>query len=71
MRRTGAEPYRVLNESTLDFCEQRWHALIVERNLAADEHVEDYAETPDVDLGTSVDIAWGSSGAGKISSVAL
>lgn len=33
---------------------ESWHALIVERNLATDKHIKDDAETPHIDLRSSV-----------------
>ena len=54
MGRTSAKPDRILDESALNLCVQRWHALIVKGDLATDKDVEDDAETPYVDLGTGV-----------------
>ena len=52
--RTCAEPNGVLDEPALNFRVERGHALVVERDLAADEHVEHDAEAPDVDLRAGV-----------------
>jgi len=51
---TCAEPDWVFNESTFDFRVQCGHTLVVKRNFAAYEDIENYSETPDVYFGTGV-----------------
>lgn len=46
----------VLNKTTLDFCMERRHALIVKWYLATDEDVEDDTENPHIDFGASVSL---------------
>ena len=55
-RRTSAQPDWILDKSTLDLCMQRWHALIVEGNLATDKDIEDDAKTPYIDLRASINL---------------
>ena len=35
---------------------QGWHALVVERHLAANQDIQDDSKTPHIDLGPSVDL---------------
>lgn len=54
MRRTSAEPDRILDKTTFNLGVQRWHALIIKWNLATHEDIEYDAETPHIDLWTGV-----------------
>ena len=64
--RTGTEPRRVLDLAALDLGVQSGHALVVERNFAAHEDVQDDAERPHVDLGASVRLGVEELGRGKV-----
>lgn len=51
---TWREPCRVVNYTLLDLRVQLGHTLIVKRNLAADQDIEDNAEAPNVNFRTGV-----------------
>ncbi|KAH0207727.1 protein kinase, partial [Aureobasidium melanogenum] len=48
------QPRRILYCSLLDLGMQLRHTLIVERDLAADEDIQDNTKTPDINFGTGV-----------------
>jgi hypothetical protein len=53
---TCTEPNRIFDDTTLDLGMQSWHALIIEGHLATYENIEYNTKTPDVYLGTGVDL---------------
>lgn len=65
-RLTGTEPGGVLDLPSLDLGVQRRHALVVEWHFSTDEDVEDDAEGPHVDLGSSVGLGVEELGGGKV-----
>ena len=65
-RLTRTEPDGILNQSPLDLCMQCRHALIVERNLATDQNIENDAKAPHVYLGSGVNLGVEEFRGGKI-----
>jgi hypothetical protein len=51
---TCTEPTRVLDLTSLDLGMQSGHALIVERDFATNEHVQDDTERPYIDFWPNV-----------------
>lgn len=52
--RTCTEPSGVFDETSLDLGVEGGHALVVKGHFAADKHIEDDAEAPEVDFGSGV-----------------
>lgn len=54
MSLTSTKPDRVFNQPAFNLRMQSRHALVIERNLAAHQNVENNAKTPYIDFGASV-----------------
>ena len=66
MKRTIAEPRWVFDKASLDLGMKCWHGLVVKGYLSTHKDVEYDSETPDIDLGTSIDLSIQQLGGGKV-----